>query len=367
MGRQELVKGQSIQRGIDTFKSNPAKYLALIYQTNMVTDQWPAGQCQYTLIHRKGTLNYSPKNLTKNGVQTIYLWEYERLPPFPNNILPKQHRDKYTDHFTHQGKLVHNEAGGIVPVLPGRGMGVGDQPNLKIIGDVDPSDIHQGGIGDCWLLSAISAVAEFDGAIKRLFRKTKNLHQRPLPGPNMYTITLWDLSTWKEVDIQVDERLCAATPGSGQLQLLASKPSEDGELWVCYLEKALAAHCGGWDKITGGTCTHAWSLLTGCKEQYAIRINPNTGLYACYAKFNPSTQKWAKHSKYVVILCVFVIVIIGRGRFVSSLVVQFFFKKFAPRLRRSYLARGLAQGRRRWRSNQGMHGGRIICQNVCLG
>ncbi len=130
-------------------------------------------------------------------------------------------------------------------------MGIGDTPNLKLIGDVDPSDIHQGSVGDCWLLSAISALAEFDGAVKRLFRKTKNLDHRPFDGPNMYTITLWDISTWKEVDIEIDERLPLAGDGSGRL--LASKPSSDGELWVCYLEKALAVHCGGWDNITGGT------------------------------------------------------------------------------------------------------------------
>ena len=53
--------------------------------------------------------------------------------------------------------------------------------------------------------------------------------------------------------------------------LLGCEVSKDGELWACYLEKALAAHCGGWDKINGGQCTHAWALLTGCREQYTIR------------------------------------------------------------------------------------------------
>jgi hypothetical protein len=108
-----------------------------------------------------------------------------------------------------------------------------------------------------------------------------------------YQITLWDLPTWTEVDIVVDERLCVMADGSGQL--LASRPSDDGELWVCYLEKALAAHCGGWDKITGGQCTHAWALMTGCKEQYTIRKNEKTGKYACFAKYNPNEKKWAKH------------------------------------------------------------------------
>ena len=186
-------------------------------------------------------------------------------------------------------------------------MGIGDTPNLKIIGDVDPSDIHQGYVNNCWLLSGISALAEFDGAVKRLFRKTKNLHRMPRSDqPNMYTITLWDLQTWKEVDVIVDERLCSK-PGpssTGGRELLGAKLSEDGELWVCYLEKALAAHCGGWDKISGGQCTHAWALLTGCREQYTIRMTTtsknskkksSSGKYGCFAKYNTTDKCWAKH------------------------------------------------------------------------
>ena len=172
-------------------------------------------------------------------------------------------------------------------------MGVGDTPNLKLIGDVDPSDIKQGSVGNCWMLSGISSLAEFDGAVKKLFRKTPHLDKRPLDGPNMYTVTLWDLKTWKEVDIQVDERLCVMADGSRRL--LASQPSDDGELWVCYLEKALAAHCGGWDKITGGQCTHAWALLTGCREQYMI-TKTASGKYGCHAKLNPNTGKWSEHA-----------------------------------------------------------------------
>ena len=143
-------------------------------------------------------------------------------------------------------------------------------------------------------MSGISSLAEFDGAVKKLFRKSKNLNNRPLDGPNTYTVTLWDLSTWKEVDIVIDERLCAHPSLEGQL--LSSKPSEDGELWVCYLEKALAAHCGGWDKITGGQCTHAWALMTGCKEQYTMKQNKSTGKYGCYARYNPMDKKWTKHT-----------------------------------------------------------------------
>jgi hypothetical protein len=52
-----------------------------------------------------------------------------------------------------------------------------------------------------------------------------------------------------EVDIVIDERLPVVADGTGKL--LASRPSADGELWACYLEKAMAVHSGGWDKIHG--------------------------------------------------------------------------------------------------------------------
>jgi hypothetical protein len=218
---------------------------------------------------------------------TILLHEYERLPSFPDDALPKQFRDKYTDDMTFQKRKLHTKN---KPIMPGRGMGCGDVPSLKIIGDVDPSDISQGQVGNCWMLSGISSLAEFDGAITKLFRKTKNLEEMPRDGPNKYTVTLWDLKTWKEVDIEIDERLACAADG----KLLASKPSEDGELWVPYLEKALAIHCGGWDKIVGGQCTHAWALMTGCREQYMIQRDKASSKYACFGKFNVNTKKWAE-------------------------------------------------------------------------
>jgi len=298
-GKEETVKG-SLPKGLSKFKSNPEKYVALAYQSDIV--DWPVNQQQYMLVHRKGTVGWKPKDVSPKGWMTVHVNEYERMIPFKDDILPKKFRDKYTDAMTFQGKKLHSAKN--KPIMPGRGMGYGDSPSLKIIGDVDPSDIFQGSVGDCWLLSGISSVAEFDGAIKRLFRKTKNLNRLPWDGKgegsknasptgNMYTITLWDLPTWKEVDIVIDERLPAHYNGSGNL--LAGKPSEDGELWACYLEKALAIHSGGWDKIVGGQCTHAWALLTGCKEQYTMKRNSGTGKWRCFAKFNPKTKQWAKH------------------------------------------------------------------------
>ena len=141
-------------------------------------------------------------------------------------------------------------------------------------------------------LLGISSLAEFDGAISHLFRHTADVHALPRSEPNQYTIRLWDLPTWTEVDVVVDERLCSKSDGSG---LLGCQVTSDGELWACYLEKALAVHCGGWDKINGGQCTHAWALLTGCKDQYTFSRGAS-GRFCCTGKFNPNESRWEPHS-----------------------------------------------------------------------
>merc|ERR1719379_2626082 len=92
------------------------------------------------------------------------------------------------------------------PLRPGRGDGCADVPSISVIGDVDPNDVVQGSVGDCWLLSAISALAEFSGAVKELFKKTPDGENMPKDGANYYTITLFNLPEFEPVDIVIDER-----------------------------------------------------------------------------------------------------------------------------------------------------------------
>jgi len=284
-----------IKEGIVHFLTSPITYLAMMFQSNLI-DFAPERQ-KFTLLNRLGTYQYRPQDTTHlddptgTGIFTLLIWTYEHLPPFPNDELPMKARDQYTDHMTYQGQRLHSKLS--KPIMPGRGMAIGDAPNLCVLTDVDPTDVYQGTVGDCWLLGAISSLAEFDGAIKHLFRKTKLLEKRPLPGPNMYTITLTDLDTWLPVSYEIDERLPVKGDGSGKL--LACRLSGFGELWPAILEKAIAVHCGGWDAIYGGCCTHAWSIMTGCKEQYNIEKNPKTGKWFALKKYNPNTKKWEKH------------------------------------------------------------------------
>ena len=239
----------TLAKGIENFKKNPEKYVAIHYH--------PQNPYQFTYILRAGTTGYKPEGLKPSGGQfTILRHMYKRLAPLEDDVLPKNARDKYTDIMTYRGKKLHSKTK--KPILPGRGMGIGDAANMKLIGDYpEPDDVFQGTcVGDCWLLSAIACLGDYDWAVERLFRKTMNpsFKECPVDKPNQYTVTLWDLKTWTEVDVVIDERLPIRPDGSGFL--LGAKPSRDGKLWVPYLEKAIAVHCGGWDKLEG----MLWSL-----------------------------------------------------------------------------------------------------------
>jgi hypothetical protein len=52
------------------------------------------------------------------------------------------------------------------------------------------------------------------------------------------------------------------------------------------LEKAFAAHCGGWDKIDGGSPDHAWKILTGCRDCYTLMSKNQGRSYRIYGKLS---------------------------------------------------------------------------------
>ncbi|KAL3924628.1 MAG: hypothetical protein SGILL_000929 [Bacillariaceae sp.] len=296
--KQETIVVATIPRAIERFKHDPERYLAMIF-VNVNENQ--GEEQEITFVLRAGTIGFQPQRLRKDnrGKLTILQHSFERLEPLPKNVLPKNSRDAFTDSFSFEGTRLHSSKSN-KPILPGRGMGMGDCANMAVMGDyVEPNNVamYNGkNLGLCneWLLSAIACVAEYDWAIRRLFRKTKLLNGRPGDGPNQYVVTLWDLETWKQVDVVVDERLSVKSDGSGFL--LGAKPSKSGKFWVPYLEKAIAAHCGGWDKLQGGACSVAWPMLTGSRNQYIISRNSKTDMHYCTARFNTMEQQWTDHT-----------------------------------------------------------------------
>eukprot|EP00931_Biecheleriopsis_adriatica_P103933 TRINITY_DN78710_c0_g1_i1.p1 TRINITY_DN78710_c0_g1~~TRINITY_DN78710_c0_g1_i1.p1 ORF type:complete len:484 (+),score=93.59 TRINITY_DN78710_c0_g1_i1:25-1476(+) len=264
-----------IAEGIQKLKANPSVYEGILYQSEMLS--WPPAQQRYILLRRTSSgFQVTPQ---ESGGFTFQRAAYQALPWLSHT----PHPDAFTDSIlaTYAGNRLGR------PLFPGRGQGVADIPGITLLLEAQPWDVYQGGVGDCWLLSAISAMAEHKGAIEKIFKYTPGLADRPAAAANSYTVRLYDLIDWVETEVVVDERLCSKATGTG---LLGTQPSPSGELWANYLEKAVAAHCGGWDAIDGGRSTHAWRLLTGCRDVYTIRKDGDG--FTCFGAKNPLTAQW---------------------------------------------------------------------------
>jgi len=267
------IEGE-ILKAKEDLKSHPESTDGMFYQSNMT--EWPEDQQKYEYVKRTGSgFEVKPE------ADGHFTWVEAKYDTLPADVTVDP--DAYTDHMTHKGEKLGP------PRMPGRAQGCADIPGIKVVDVAHPRDVAQGGVGDCWLLCSMSAVAEFHGVIHTLFKKTPDLAKRPLDTFNKYTITLYDLNEpeWKPVDMEIDERLCSNPTNSA---LLGAHPSVHGELWVCYLEKAIAAHCGGWDEIDGGTCTHAWRLMLGCRHVYTFK--KKGAEFECLGTYNPNDDKW---------------------------------------------------------------------------
>ena len=78
---------------------------------------------------------------------------------------------------------------------------------------------------------------------------------------------------------------CSNTPHRIKYNKLHTAPSRMSYT-PSMLDQTVAS---GWDKIDGGTCTHAWRILTGCEEQYTFK--QSGGLFKAFGAFNPNQNK----------------------------------------------------------------------------
>ncbi|BFU22619.1 calpain family cysteine protease, putative [Entamoeba histolytica HM-1:IMSS-B] len=111
---------------------------------------------------------------------------------------------------------------------------------------IEPLDIQQGCLGDCYFLAALASLSEFPERIKTMIKSCGN---------GKYEITLFYMG--KERHIVIDD-LIPCNNG----QPFFSHNNGD-ELWVMLLEKAYAKVVGSYGEIEGGIPFLALSDLTG--------------------------------------------------------------------------------------------------------
>lgn len=127
------------------------------------------------------------------------------------------------------------------------------QARVKLFeGSIDPHDLAQGSVGDCWLIAAFACAAEHPGLIQRVF-VTKRA-----TASGKYRIRLYDWQQKRFVTLTIDDYL----PTKGGTTALFAQP-QGREIWVALLEKAFAKFCGSYGALDGGSTAWGLNALTG--------------------------------------------------------------------------------------------------------
>lgn len=132
---------------------------------------------------------------------------------------------------------------------------------------IDPNDIKQGILGDCYLLAAMAAVAEHQDRIKKLFLS------REVTSTGVYCVALCINGLWEEIIL--DDYIPCKPGGNGHQ--IAFNHTSNNELWAILLEKAWAKVHGGYMNIDGGLIREALRDLTGapCKSYFSRLDSPD--------------------------------------------------------------------------------------------
>lgn len=127
-----------------------------------------------------------------------------------------------------------------------------------LLSTIDPTDIDQGALGNCWFLCALAAIAEYPQVVRDMFKHPISPERAAAEQHvGAYRITLTKHGWWTTVI--VDDFL----PCVGGLPCFAKNVSNHGEMWVALLEKTYAKLHGSYAATTGGDHLHAMQDLTG--------------------------------------------------------------------------------------------------------
>ena len=132
--------------------------------------------------------------------------------------------------------------------------GTGQKPTL-FVDRIEPGDIDQGALADCYLMGALASVAEFENLVKSMFDEGQDVEL------GCYRVSLCKNGWWQTV--LIDDFL----PCSGKKPAYARNREEPNELWVSFVEKAYAKLHGSFAAIQSGSCHRALADLTGCPAE----------------------------------------------------------------------------------------------------
>ncbi|XP_028330368.1 calpain-5 isoform X2 [Gouania willdenowi] len=132
-------------------------------------------------------------------------------------------------------------------------------PRLFVDG-ISTRDLHQGSLGNCWMVAAISCLASEPSLWKKVIPDHMDQEWNP-KRPDLYAgifhFRFWRLGQW--VDVVVDDRLPVSSDGV----LLFCRSATPREFWSALLEKAYAKLNGCYEALEGGNTAEALIDFTG--------------------------------------------------------------------------------------------------------
>ncbi|KAI1754164.1 hypothetical protein F4782DRAFT_528606 [Xylaria castorea] len=148
--------------------------------------------------------------------------------------------------------------------------------------DIDGADIKQGGLGDCWFIASLSALANVDDAVKRVcveydtrvgiygfvfYRDGEWIYS--IVDDKLYlTSPSWDSPSMQrdlmnQMDRESPEKEYRKTYQTGSKALFFGQCKNQNETWVALFEKAYAKAHGDFGSLAGGWIGEGLEDLTG--------------------------------------------------------------------------------------------------------
>ncbi|XP_073331445.1 calpain-5 [Pagrus major] len=132
-------------------------------------------------------------------------------------------------------------------------------PRLFVDG-ISTRDLHQGSLGNCWMVAAISCLASEPSLWKKVIPDHVEQEWNPKRldlYAGIFHFRFWRLGRW--MDVVVDDRLPVSRDGV----LLFCRSATPREFWSALLEKAYAKLNGCYEALEGGNTTEALIDFTG--------------------------------------------------------------------------------------------------------
>jgi len=144
---------------------------------------------------------------------------------------------------------------------------------------IEPNDVAQGKIANCWLMAAVSAVAEFSDFVRNSLFSSHP--ENSVSADCKYTIQLYDFKQKKMTPITVDDYI----PVDEHDWLYNPQPlfaqSNGNEIYINIIEKAFAKYAGSYSNLIKGSIVKALIIMSGCEENIIWSIKTKQSRADC--------------------------------------------------------------------------------------